>query len=333
MSVDLSTEYLGLKLRSPLVAAASPLTGDLDGLRQIEEAGFGAAVMPSLFEEQIEAEEMLVAKLQDHGAESFVEASGFFPPLEDYNIGPQKYLELIEQAKKTLKIPIIPSLNGVSTGGWLWYAKRFQDAGADAIELNVYYLATDPGTSCDTVEQRYIDLVSSIRSVTSIPLAVKIGPQFSSLPNFAKRLREAGADGLVLFNRFMQPDIDLETLEVRPGLQLSTSSELLLPLRWIAILSGRVDLSLAATTGVHQRDDVLKLLLAGANVATMASALLRNGIDHGARVLTAVRTWLEENEYESVRQMQGSLSQRHSADPDSFERANYMRAITDFTAP
>lgn len=333
MTVDLSTRYLGLTLRNPIVASANPLCGQLDTLRQLEEAGVAAVVLPSLFEEQIEHEELELARLRDFGAEGFAEALDYFPEMEDYNAGPDSYLTHIEAAKKALSIPVIASLNGISVGGWVRYAKMFQEAGADAVELNIYFLATDPDDDADTVEQRYVELVEAVRAELTVPLAIKIHPYFSSLPHMARRLEGAGAEGLVLFNRFVQPDIDLEALAVEPSMELSTSAEVRLPLRWIAILKGRVDLSLAATTGVHTADDVIKLLLAGADVTMMASALLQHGTSHPATVLTEVLRWMEEKEYASVEQMKGSLSQRHSPDPEQFERAQYMKALTSYTSP
>jgi dihydroorotate dehydrogenase (fumarate) len=289
--------------------------------------------MQSLFEEQIEREELEIHQLLETGAESFQEATTYLPELEDYNVGPDAYLRHLEQTKKELRIPVIGSLNGSSDGGWTRYARLIQDAGADALELNVYYVAADPTQTSADVEQRYLDLVAEVRSTVSIPLAVKVGPFFSSMANMAMRLVEAGADGLVLFNRFLQPDIDLETLAVDPTLHLSTSEELRLPLRWIAILHGRVDASLASTTGVHTAEDAVKMILAGADVTMMASALFRNGPEHLGVVLDGVRSWLEEREYASVNQARGSLSQRSSPDPAAFERSNYMRAVVSFSSP
>jgi len=331
MSIDLSTRYLGLQLNNPLVAAASPITKNLDQLRQLQEAGIAAVVLPSLFEEQIEHDEMEVARLRDLGTEDQPEATSYLPELADYRTGPDDYLKKIEDAKKALSIPVIGSLNGVSTGGWVRYAKLFQEAGADAVELNIYYIATDLDTTSTAVEQRYLDLVSAVKEALSIPLAVKIGPYFSAMAQMAERLRAAGADGLVLFNRFLQPDIDLETLRVQPDIELSSSVEVRLPLRWIAIVKGRVNVSLAATTGVHTSQDILKLLLAGADVTMMASALLRNGSSYPRAVLQQITSWMEAHEYESIEQLKGSVSQLHCPDPAQFERGNYMKALISYS--
>ncbi len=334
MSVDLATTYLGLQLEHPVVASASPLTGDLSSLRRLEEGGAAAVVLPSLFEEQIEHEELQVAELWDLGSESFAEAhSGYFPELADYNTGPDAYLRLVEEARRVVGIPVIASLNGISRGGWLRYAALLESAGAQALELNIYLIATDPDRTADEVEERYLDLVAAVRAAVSIPLAVKVGPFFSSMANMAGRLVAAGADGLVLFNRFYQPDIDLEHLAVSPNLELSTSSELRLPLRWTAILHGRVAASLAVTTGVHQGVDVIKALLAGADVTMTTAALLRHGPGHAGRLRDELRQWLAEGEYQSVSQMRGSLSQLNAPDPEAFERANYMRALVTFARP
>jgi dihydroorotate dehydrogenase (fumarate) len=329
---DLRTTYLGLDLRSPLVASAGPLTGDLDSLRRLQDAGTAAVVLPSLFEEQITHDEFEVERVLSTGTESFAEALDYFPDLDDYNTGPESYLGLVEEAKRVLEIPVIASLNGVSSGGWTDYARLLQSAGADAIELNVYFVATDPAVTAPEVEERYIDLVASVRKTIRIPLAVKIGPFFSSMANMAVRLVDAGADGLVLFNRFYQPDIDLETMYVAPSLALSSSHELRLPLRWIAILHGVVEASLAATTGVHTSKEVAKVLLAGADVAMMTSALLRAGPEHVADVEAGLVAWMAEKEYESVSQLRGSMSQRSVPDPAAFERANYMKVLTTFTS-
>jgi dihydroorotate dehydrogenase (fumarate) len=294
----------------------------------------GAVVLPSLFEEQIEHEELEMARLRDYGAEGFAEAAGgYFPELEDYRLGPDVYLQTIQQAARRLSIPLIASLNGSSSGGWVKYARLMQQAGAAAIELNIYHVATDPEADAGQVERRYIELVRAVRAEVTIPLAVKIHPFFSSLPNMARKLAQAGADGLVLFNRFMQPDIDLLTLRVGPNVELSTSTELRLPLRWIAILKGRIDVSLAATTGVHTASDVLKLLLAGADVTMMASALLKKGVAHPRSVLAEVTSWMAQNDYGSVEQLKGSLSQKNAPDPESFERAQYMRALVTYVNP
>ncbi|MCC6749061.1 MAG: dihydroorotate dehydrogenase-like protein [Deltaproteobacteria bacterium] len=332
MSVDLQTTYLGLTLKNPIVAGASPLTGHLDELKELEGAGVGAVVFPSLFEEQIEHEEMALARVRDFGAESFPESLHFFPELDDYNTGPGAYLRRIEEARTKLSIPVIASLNGQSTGGWIRHARLMQEAGASAVELNIYHLPSDLAVSGQAVEQRYVELVEAVRAEVTIPLAVKIGPYFSSVAHLVGRLVAAGADGVVLFNRYLFPDIDVEALEVRPHLQLSTAAELLLPLRWIAILHGRVKTSLAASSGAVTSNDVVKLLLAGADVVMLVSSLLRYGTAYPAQILAELESWLADNDYESVRQLQGSLSQLHSPNPEAFERANYMRALASFTS-
>ncbi len=330
MSVDLTTRYLGLELQSPLVASPSPLGHSLEMLKRIEDAGAAAVVLPSLFEEQIEHEAFEVHRVLEAGSESFGEALSYFPELDDYNTGPGPYLDHLSAAKELLTIPVIGSLNGFSPGGWVRYAKLMQDAGADALELNVYFVATDVFMSSEQVEERYLELVRAVREVVTIPVAVKVGPYFSSMASMARRLAEAGADGLVLFNRFVQPDIDLETLTVVPKVNLSTSAELLLPLRWVAILRGRVAASLAATTGVHRAEDVLKLLLAGADVTMTTSAILRDGPERLRELVIGLRALLEKGEYESVEQLKGSMSQASCADPEEFERSQYMRALVSY---
>lgn len=331
MSVDLTTTYLGLKLKNPLVASASPLTGKLDSLQRLEEAGASAAVWPSLFEEQIEHEAMEVARLYDQGTGSFSEADGFLPELDEYRIGPEAYLTQMAEAKKKLSIPLIGSLNGASKGGWVRYAKMIQDAGADALELNIYFIPTDSKMGGPDVEKQYLELVAAVKESISIPLAVKMGPYFSGLPSFAARLVEAGATGLVLFNRFLEPDVDLEELKFQPSLQLSTRNELRLPLRWIAILRDHVQASLAATSGVHFTEDVIKSLLVGADIVMMASVLLQRGPGYLKQMLQELHSWLEEKEYESVQQLKGSMSRIHCSDPSELERANYMKALISYT--
>jgi dihydroorotate dehydrogenase (fumarate) len=332
MSVDLRTTYLGMELAHPVVVSACSLGFDPTNLKRMESAGASAIVLPSLFEEQIVHDQMAVHEFYEFTSEKFPEALSFFPEMDDYNTGPEAYLRLVEQAKRSLSIPVIGSLNGTSAGGWTRYAHLIQDAGADALELNIYHLVTDPAIDARAAEARYLELVAEVRKAVSIPLAVKLGPFFSALPHMATRLVDAGADGLVLFNRFYQPDIDLETLRVVSRLVLSTSDEVRLPMRWIAILSGRVKASLAATTGVHTPEDVLKLLLAGADVTMVASALYTHGIDHLRVLVEGVRSWLEEHEYASVAQMKGSVSQANAPDPEAFERANYIRTLVDFTS-
>ena len=328
--VDLSTTYLGLPLKNPLVASASPLTKKLDNARRLDEAGVGAMVMYSLFEEQIIHESHALDHYLNYGTESYAEALTYFPDLATYNMGAEKYLDHIHQLKQAVSVPLIASLNGITNGGWVNYAHRIQEAGADALELNLYNIPTDPMVSAQELEQNYVDLVTAVRSQVSIPLAVKLSPFYSSLPNLAQRLSAAGANGLVLFNRFYQPDLDIETLEVVPSLELSTSSELRLPLRWIAILYGRVQADLALSSGVHSAGDMIKALMAGAKVACTTSELLVHGIDRARVMLSELTTWLETFEYSSVRQMIGSMSQQAVADPGAFERANYMKALTSF---
>jgi dihydroorotate dehydrogenase (fumarate) len=332
MSADLRSRYLGLELRNPIVASASPLTATLDSLKRLEDAGAAAVVLPSLFEEQIEHEEMAMHDLMLHGAELSPEASGFFPEMQPTGNATDKYLRLIGDAKQALKVPVIASLNGYTTGGWTRYARLFESAGADAVELNVYFLATDPADTSATVEQRYIDLVAAVCSETKVPVAVKVAPYFSAMANMANRLVDTGADGLVLFNRFVQPDIMLDELEVASHLVLSTSDELRLALRWIAILHGRVDASLAATGGAHTTDDVLKLLLSGADCVMLASSLLQKGPNHIGTLLKGVERWMNEREYSSIKQLKGSLSQHACPDPAAFERSNYMKALKSYSS-
>jgi len=331
MSVDLRSRYLGLELKNPIVAAASPMTGSLDRLKRLEDAGVAAVVLPSLFEEEIEHQQMATHHLMLSGTELSPEAHGFFPEMQSYMTGPDHYLQMIGEAKDALSVPVIPSLNGYTPGGWTQIARQMEQAGADAIELNIYFLATGLDDTSTEIEKRYIDLVASVRGIVSIPVAVKVSPYFSAMANMAARLAEAGASGLVLFNRFVQPDILLDELEVAPHLVLSTSDELRLALRWIAILRGRVRASLAATGGAHSPEDVLKLLLAGADCVMLASSLLRQGPDHIAALVSSVEKWLREREYDSVEQMKGSLSQQACPDPAAFERTNYMRALTSYT--
>jgi dihydroorotate dehydrogenase (fumarate) len=328
---DLTSTYLGLPLRSPLVASSGPLTARIDSLRALEQAGIAAVVLPSLFEEQVEYEDLEADRLSDFGANSNPEAAGYFPDLGEYESVADRYLRHLEEAKRALTIPVLASLNGVSTGGWLRYAKLLEDAGADAIELNLYEVTADIKTSGREVEDAEVDLVAQISDSISIPLSVKIGPHYSAVGHQAARIIEAGADGLVLFNRFYQPDIDPQTRKVTLALSLSSSAELRLPLRWTAILSGRVDGSLAVTTGVHTGADAARCLLAGADVAMMTSALLVNGPEHVATVEGELVAWAVESGYDSVEQLRGSVSQRHVADPTAFERANYMATLTGYT--
>lgn len=327
---DLTTTYLGLKLKNPLVASASPLSKKLSGVKRMEDAGVSAVVMYSLFEEQIEYDSRALDHFLSRGTDSYAEAVTYFPDMPSYNIGPESYLELIQKIKAEVEIPVIASLNGITPGGWVKYARRIQEAGADALELNIYDLPTDPKKSSTEVEDGYVDLVKAVRSQVKIPLAVKLSPYFTSLPHLAARLSAAGADGLVLFNRFYQPDLDIETLEVVPNLVLSTSNDLRLPLRWVAILHGRIKTDLALSSGVHQAADILKALMAGAKVAMTTSELLANGVGRVPEMLSDLEKWMEEFEYDSVKKMIGSMSQQSVADPSSFERANYMKALTSF---
>jgi dihydroorotate dehydrogenase (fumarate) len=325
--MDLSTSYLGLKLKNPIVPSASPLSHSLDGMKRLEDAGASAIVMYSLFEEQIAHDSAELSHYLSYGTESFAESLTYFPEVREYNLGPGEYVELVRKAKESLSIPVIGSLNGITAGGWTDYARKIQEAGADAIELNVYYISTDPNIPALDVEDRYAEVLHAVKRAVTIPVAMKLSPFFSSLGNMARRLDNAGVDGLVLFNRFYQPDIDLESLEVTPNVILSSPQALRLPLRWVAILHGRLKASLAATSGIHNAEDVVKMLMAGADVTMMCSALLKNGPAHLAKVLADVQQWMLEHEYLSVSQMKGSMSQKSVADPAAFERANYMKAL------
>ncbi|HEC09486.1 MAG TPA: dihydroorotate dehydrogenase-like protein [Acidimicrobiales bacterium] len=334
MSVDLTTEYLGLKLANPLVASASPMTGSLGSLRRLQEAGIGAVVLPSLFEEQVEHDQFQIHQVLEYGTGSFAEAAaGYLPEAGEYNLGTDGYLAEVEDAAKELDIPVIASLNGTSTGGWTRYATRLESAGADALELNTYLIVTDPTQDCAAVEERYLELVSAVVAAVRIPVSVKISPFFSSLPHMAHRFEEAGASGLVLFNRFYQPDIDLDELTMVPNLVLSTPDELRLPLRWIGILRGEFGGSLAATSGVHSASDVIKAILVGADVAMMASALLEDGPALIPRILSRMTQWLDERDYVSTDQMRGSMALTKAADPEHFVRANYVRMLSTFSVP
>ncbi|HEX7513881.1 MAG TPA: dihydroorotate dehydrogenase-like protein [Candidatus Methylomirabilis sp.] len=327
---DLSTSYLGFSLKNPLVASPSPLCEDLGAIRKMEDAGASAVVLHSLFEEQLTLDSQDLDRFLTSGTESFAEALSYFPDMGQFKLGPEAYLEHIRKAKKAVKIPIIGSLNGVSTGGWVSFAKKIEQAGADALELNVYYIATDPDMSGPQVEQMYADLMRDVRGSLKIPIAVKLGPYFSSMASVARRLDQAGANGLVLFNRFYQPDFDLEKLEVTPNLNLSRSEELRLRLCWVAILSGRIKADMAITGGVHTAEDVIKSMMAGAKVAMMTSALLKNGIEHLKTVREGIEAWMEKHEYASIRQMQGSMSQKSVAEPAAFVRANYMKVLRSY---
>lgn len=329
-AIDLTTSYMGLSLKNPLVASASPLSKKIDLVRRLEDAGTAAIVMYSLFEEQITHESRELDHYLTHGTEHYGEALSYFPDLGHYNIGPEPYLDLLHRLKQAVSIPVIGSLNGVSTGGWVDYALRMQEAGADAIELNIYYLPTDPDITSAELEESYVELVRTVRERVHVPIALKLSPFFTALPNMARRFADAGADALVLFNRFYQPDFDLDRLEVVPNLTLSSSNDLRLPLSWIAMLYGRVPVDFALTGGVHDAIDVLKAMMAGANVAMMTSELLSHGIYRVRDILNDLRAWMIEHEYESIEQMRGSMSQRAVAEPAAFERANYMKVLNSF---
>jgi len=328
--IDLSTSYLGLTLKNPLVVSASPLNEKLDNLKLMEEKGAAAIVLHSLFEEQLTLESIELDTRLTQGTESYAEAITYLPDLNHYNLGPENYLEYIQKAKKTLNIPLIASLNGTSEGTWVKYAKQIEDAGADALELNIYYLPTHFDNTGEMVEKNYIDLIKSVRSNTKFPLSVKVGPYFSSMGNMAKKIEAAGANGLVLFNRFYQPDFDIENLEVVPNLNLSRSESLRLRLRWVAILYNNIKADLAITGGIHSHVDVLKAMMAGAKVAMMASVLFEKGIPYLESMLNDLVTWMEEHEYRSIQQMQGSMSQKSVKEPERFERANYVRVLSSY---
>lgn len=325
--MDLTTTYMGMTLRTPLVPSASPLSEDIDSIKRMEDAGAAAVVFYSLFEEQITSQRYALHHHLTYGTESFAEALTYFPEPPVFNLGPEGYLNHIRKAKEAVAIPIIASLNGTSLGGWIDYALQMQQAGADALELNVYYIPTAMNLSSDQVETTYLDILHAVKGVVTVPVALKLSPFFSNMAYMAQRLDAAGADALVLFNRFYQPDIDLETLEVEPHILFSTPQDLRLPMRWIAILYGRLQADLAATSGIHTATDVIKMLMAGARVTMMCSALLEHGIDHLRIVEQGMRDWMAQHEYTSVGQMQGSMSQQHCADPSAFERAQYMRAL------
>jgi dihydroorotate dehydrogenase (fumarate) len=328
--MDLSTTYLGLKLRNPLVPSASPLMESLDNIKRMEDAGASAVVLHSLFEEQLIADAEELDRALTAGTESYAEALRYFPEPSSFKLGPEEYLEHIARVKKSVGIPVIASLNGCTAGGWTDYAAKIEQAGADALELNIYWMPTDPELTSDKVEQVYLDILKAVKAKVKIPVAVKLSPFFSSLPNMARRLEAAGARGLVLFNRFYQPDINLATLEVENTVLLSTPQARRLPLRWIAILFGRIKADLAATGGIHSAQDAIKMLMAGARVTMLCSALMKHGIGHIATVEREMKLWLEENEYESVSQLVGSVSQQKCQDPSAFERAQYMRVLQEF---
>lgn len=326
----LTTSYMGLRLKNPLIASASPLSENIDNFRRLEDAGIAAIVNYSLFEEQLTRDSYELYQRLTQGTESFAESLTYFPEQQNFTLGPEEYLKHIHKASRSVDIPVIGSLNGYTEGGWIKYAKDIQEAGADALELNIYFIPTDFKMTSAEVEQRYLDILKAVKENVTIPVAVKIGPFFSAMANMAKRLDEAGADALVLFNRFYQPDIDLEHLAIVPNVLLSTPQAMRLPLRWIAILHGNVKASLAATSGIHQAQDVLKMLMVGADAVMMCSSLLKNGINQTEKVLEELSVWMEEHDYESVKQMQGSMSQKSCPNPEAFERANYMKALKTF---
>ncbi|MFN1834555.1 dihydroorotate dehydrogenase-like protein [Balneola sp. MJW-20] len=328
--MNLSTQYLGLKLKNPLVPSASPLSKNTDTIEMMAEAGAGAIVMHSLFEEQLTASSMEIDHYLEKGTESFSEALSYIPEWENYDVGPDRYLENIRKATELVTVPIIGSLNGVSNSGWIKFAKMIEQAGADALELNIYHIPTDPEVSGKDIEKMYLDVIKEVCKTINIPVAVKFGPFFSSIPYMAKRMTEAGARGLVMFNRFYQPDIDIDELEVIPNLILSNSTELRLPLRWTAILYSHVDADIAITSGIHNGNDVIKGILAGASVTMMASELLRNGIHRLKIIYEQLEAWMEENDYESVDQMKGSMSQKNVREPEAFERSNYVKVLQSF---
>jgi dihydroorotate dehydrogenase (fumarate) len=328
--MNLTTNYLGMVLKNPIVASSSPLSHTVDSIRRLEDAGVAAVVMYSLFEEQIGFDSYYIDYHLTQGIDSYAESISYFPDMQSYNVGPDEYMNLIRRAKEAVDIPIIGSLNGASVGGWTDYATLIEEAGADALELNIYYLPTNTQISGLEVETLYLDILSVVRQAVTIPLAVKMSPFFSSIPNMASRLSDAGADGLVLFNRFYQPDFDLENLEVAPRLVLSNSDDLRLPLRWVAILYGRLSTDFAITSGIHTSPDVIKGLMAGAKVTMMASELLQNGVRRVGQVLNELVTWMTDHEYETVMQMIGAMSQKHCAEPAAFERANYMKMLDSY---
>lgn len=331
--MNLSTTYLGLKLRSPLVpSAAQPLTENVDNIKRMEDAGAAAVVLHSLFEEQLSLERREIFESMTQGTDSFAEALTYFPEPSEFHVGPEVYLQNIQKAKASVQIPIIASLNGSTAGGWVEYAQKIEKAGADAIELNIYWIPTDPSLTSIRIEDTYVEILRSVKEQVNIPVAVKLSPFFTNFANMARRLEAVGADGLTLFNRFYQPDMDLESLEVTPNILLSTPMAMRVPLRWIAILRDQVGLSLAATSGIHRATDAIKMLMAGADVTMMCSALLRHGVKHITSVENEIRAWMEEHDYESIEQLKGSMSQKNCPDPAAFERAQYMRAVSSYRA-
>ncbi len=328
--IDLSTEYMGIKLKNPLVASASPLSEDIEKIKQMEEKGISAVVLHSLFEEQIKLQERELNQSLSQGTESYAEALSYFPDLNNYRFAPDEYIDYISRVKDEVKIPIIGSLNGVSQGGWVRYAKKIEEAGADALELNIYYLPTEKNNSCQEIEQIYLDLIKSLRQNITIPIAVKLSPYFNSIPGITNKLAEEGADGLVLFNRFYQPDIDLAKMSVVPNLELSRSSELRLRLRWVAILYQKVKADMAITGGIHTAEDIIKGILAGANVTMTTSALLEKGIPYIDKLIKGTEEWLRRHQYNSINEIRGLLSQQNVKETDAFERANYMKVLKSY---
>ncbi len=328
--MDLTTTYLGFKLRTPLVASASPLTEKRDNIRRMEDAGASAIVFHSLFEEQLRREQHDLQFYLDQGTDANAEALTFFPDHADFRVGPEAYVENISAAKAAVDIPIIASLNGATFGGWMKYAREIEQAGADALELNIYTVPTDAERSADDLENEYLTIIASIKAQLQIPVAVKLSPFFTNFAHFARRADGQGVNGLVLFNRFYQPDIELETLDISPNILLSTPMAMRLPMRWIALLHGRIGASLAATSGIHRATDVLKMLMAGADVTMLCSIILRRGIEHFRVLEREIREWMEEHEYESIQQLKGSMSQKNCPDPSAFERAQYMRALATY---
>lgn len=331
MNANLGTNYLGMRLKNPLVASAGPLTGQLESLRQLEEAGIAAVVLPSLFEEQIEHDELQLHRLMEFQAESYAESLSFFPSNADFGKGSREYLELVEDAKRTLSVPVIGSLNGHTQGGWTRYARMIEEAGADALELNVYFVPTECGMEGAEVEKRYVELVAEVKRSVKIPVAVKIGAQFSSIPNMAYQLVTAGADGLVMFNRYLEPEVDLETLQIVPDLVLSQRYEVRLPLRWIAILRDQLRCSLAASSGIHDAMNAIRVLLVGADVAMMTTGLLKRRANSVTATLGEITDWLTTHDYQSIEQLQGSMSRANCPNPSMLERANYMQALATYT--
>jgi dihydroorotate dehydrogenase (fumarate) len=329
--IDFSTDYLGLKLKNPVVVSASPLTEKLENFYRMEDAGASAIVMYSLFEEQIEAESESIDKALEYGANSYAESTSYLPDMANYHVGPDRYLELLRKGKAAVTIPIMASLNGRSPGGWVRYSRYMEQAGADALELNIFDVPTNPDITSEQLETRYCELVRIIRKTVRIPIAVKLGPYFTSCANFARKLSKAGADGIVIFNRFYQPDFDLEERGLVPNLVLSSAHELRLRLHWAAILYHQVQTNIAITGGVHDSGDVLKSMMAGANVAMMTSALLMNGIEHIGIVLADMERWMEEHEYMSVKQMRGSMSLVNVQDPTAYLRGNYLKMLGSYS--